>query len=118
MFGISRTMHTQTLPDDFRLLDPPVRNRRVYAAHQKRNGAFTSGQGLPPTTVLGARLRALRVEAGLNQAQMAVMVGYTKSGSGRVSDWERGFILPSLPTLHRYATAFGLTVSQLLKGVL
>lgn len=112
------TSQTQALPDGFRLLDPPVRNRRVYAQHQKRNGAFTSGQGLPPTTVLGARLRALRVNLGLNQAQVAVMVGYTKSGSGRVSDWERGFILPSLPTLHRYGQAFGMTVSELLAGVL
>ncbi len=108
---------TQTMPDDFRLTEPPTRNRRRYVEHQRRNGAFSVDQVLPPTTALGARLRGLRLEAGLNQAQMAVLVGY-KSGGNRVSDWERGYHLPTLPILHRYANAFNITVSELLAGVL
>jgi DNA-binding XRE family transcriptional regulator len=110
---------TQTLPEDFHLSEPPVRNRRVYAQHlRKRQGRFAKEQALPPTTALGARLRSLRVGSELNQSEMALRIGYPKSGSGRVSDWERGFILPTLPILYRYASSFGITVSELLDGVL
>ncbi len=109
---------TTTLPEDFRLAEPPTRNRRQYVEHQRRSGPFSPHQALPPTTALGARLRELRTGAGFNQAQMAELVGYGKSGSGRVSDWERGHILPTLPILHRYASVFGMTVSALLADVL
>jgi transcriptional regulator with XRE-family HTH domain len=73
---------------------------------------------LPPTTALGARLRDLRTDAGLKQSQMAELVGYGKSGGNRVSDWELGYHLPTLPILYRYAQAFGITVAELLDGVL
>lgn len=38
--------------------------------------------------------------------------------AGRISSWERGRHLPDLRTLHAYATAFGMMVSELLDGVL
>jgi DNA-binding XRE family transcriptional regulator len=110
---------SQTLPDDFLLADPPVRDRRRYAQHQsqvRKQAGFTADQSLPPATALGARLRELRCGAGLNQAEMAERMGYAQNG--RVSDWELGHIMPTLPILYRYARAFGITVSQLLNGVL
>jgi DNA-binding XRE family transcriptional regulator len=109
------------LPDGFRLADPPVRDRRSYNVHQsrnKRNGVFTAEQVLPPTTALGVRLRELRTRAGFTQAQMAKLVGYGPNCGGRVSDWELGHHLPTLPILHRYASGFAMTVSELLDGVL
>ena len=57
-------------------------------------------------------------EAGYNQAQMAALVGYGKGGGNRVSDWELGYHMPTLPILHRFATAFGMTVAELLWDVL
>ncbi len=75
-------------------------------------------QTLSMASMLGARLWMLRTEAGLNQKQMSEAVGYGESGQGRVSDWERGHHLPTLPILSRYAEAFNMTVAELLHGVL
>ena len=73
---------------------------------------------LTPTTPLGARLRQLRERAGLNQQAMAQRIGYPAAGSGRVSDWELGYHVPTLDNLARYARVFDMTVAQLLEGVL
>lgn len=67
---------------------------------------------------LGQRLRRLRTDAGLKQGQMAKVVGYGLNNGGRISSWERGQIMPTLPILHRYAQHFDITVAQLLEGVL
>lgn len=121
---------TQTLPADFRLSKPPVRDRARYAEHQRRvyaaqhepgdrnAGNAVVDQSLPPATALGARLRELRVAAGLNQGEMAVRIGYARNNGGRVSDWELGYIMPTLPILYRYSQALGVTVSKILDGVL
>lgn len=104
------------MPDGFQLTDPPVRNAKSYAQH--KIGRHGKEQALPPSTALGARLRELRLGAGLTQRQMADRIGYGRAGAGRISDWERGYILPTLPILHRYARTFTTTVSALLEGVL
>lgn len=111
------------LPKGFHLAERPVRNRRRYNEHQSsvrsgQGGLFTSSQALPPTTALGARLRELRTTLGLNQADMAVRLGYARNNNGRVSDHELGHVTPSLGVLYRYAQVFGITVSDLLAGVL
>ncbi|WP_082960414.1 MULTISPECIES: helix-turn-helix domain-containing protein [unclassified Mycobacterium] len=72
---------------------------------------------LPPAALprLGATLRRLRKDAGLNQHAMAKRLDTTQTG---VSSWETGRHMPTLVVLHRYAEIFGLTVSELLKDVL
>ena len=67
-----------------------------------------------PATPLANRLRELREAAGLKGAQLAVQLG---TGQNRVSDWETGRHEPTLAVLRRYASLFGITVSQLLDGV-
>lgn len=68
-----------------------------------------------PTTALGARLRELRMGASLTQAGLAQKLSTTAS---RVSDWELGFHVPTLPALTRYAEVFDTSVSELLRDVL
>lgn len=57
----------------------------------------------------------LRQHTGLNQRQFAEFAGFPRA---RVSDWEQGIYEPSLRVLQRYGAAFGMTVSQLLDGVM
>ena len=40
------------------------------------------------------------------------------TSDNRISDWENGVSQPRLTTLARYGAVFGLTVSQLLNGVM
>lgn len=68
-----------------------------------------------PANALGARLRDLRTQTGLTQAEFGERVG---AAANRVCDHELGRILPTLAYLKRYADAHGMTVSQLLDGVL
>ena len=68
-----------------------------------------------PTTALGARLRQLRKRSKWTQTQMAVKMG---TRANRISDWETGRFEPSLPVLKRYAELFGITVADLLGGVM
>jgi DNA-binding XRE family transcriptional regulator len=39
-------------------------------------------------------------------------------GDNRICDWENGVAEPKLNTLVRYGSLFGLTVSELLNGVM
>jgi transcriptional regulator with XRE-family HTH domain len=61
----------------------------------------------------GTRLRLLRQEQGWTQVVMAEKVGIDRS---YISDMERGKKNVCLPTLEILAQAFGITISQLLKG--
>jgi DNA-binding XRE family transcriptional regulator len=110
-------MTAAQLPAEFWLTEKPVRDRPGYRRHQIQAGGVGEAQHLPCATRLGARLRELRLDAGWTQKQMSRRLGH-RAGANRVSDWERGFILPGLMVLYRYAAAFGMTVSQLLDGVL
>jgi transcriptional regulator with XRE-family HTH domain len=64
---------------------------------------------------LGDRLRQLRVDEGLTLRAAAYAVGI---GDNRICDWENGVAEPKLSTLARYSPLFGLTVAQLLHGVM
>lgn len=66
------------------------------------------------TTELGARIRTLRERHGLTQRQLAAMVGTLQN---RVSDWEIGLHQPTLPSLEKLAAAFGITVADMLDDV-
>jgi transcriptional regulator with XRE-family HTH domain len=61
----------------------------------------------------GTRLRLLRLKQGWTQVVMAEKVGIDRS---YISDMERGKKNVCLPTLEILAQAFGITISQLLKG--
>ena len=61
-------------------------------------------------TPLGARIKALRSERGLQQRQLAEKAGLTPS---MVSQIESGRLTPSLPTLGKVAAALGVAIGSL-----
>ena len=82
---------------------------------------LTAGALAPPDTLggqipldgarLGARLRQLRLEAGLTQAELARRTGIHRPNIARV---EAGRHTPSLETLSRLATAIGVPPTRVL----
>jgi DNA-binding XRE family transcriptional regulator len=64
---------------------------------------------------LGDRLRELRLDKGLTLREAADAAA---TSDNRICDWENGVSEPKLTTLARYSLLFGLTVSQLLHGVM
>ena len=68
-----------------------------------------------PETKLGARLRELRVDAGLSQWDLARKLG---TQPNRISNWELGNHEPKLPQLRRIAEALDTTVARILEGVM
>ena len=69
-------------------------DREVRKAYDAMSGEFE----------LARELIAARTRAGLTQAELAKRMGTTQSAVARM---ESGRRLPSLKTLHRYATATG-----------
>jgi transcriptional regulator with XRE-family HTH domain len=65
--------------------------------------------------LLAERLRKLREDAYPRQRDFSAVIGIASS---RISDWELGIHEPSLGSLRKYAAAFGMTVAQLLDGVM
>jgi len=63
--------------------------------------------------MLGARIAALRREAGLNQAQLAQQLGISPSAMGM---YEQGRREPSMETVVAMARVFGVTTDYLLTG--
>lgn len=63
-------------------------------------------------TGVGERLRALRLEAGLTQAQLAVRLGTTQSAIARL---ERGLHRSSLESINRVAAALGCETALLIQ---
>jgi DNA-binding XRE family transcriptional regulator len=100
--AMSRNKRPHTLlPSEFQI--SPYRAGRPGGGHH------------PCCTKLGERLREQRIARGWTQKQMADRLS---NHAARVSMWEQGKHLPDLLTVHRYASAFDMTVSQLLDGVL
>lgn len=77
-------------------------------------GVGSGNPGHPPTP-LAAKLKSLRIEAAMLQAELATAVGCAPKC---VSEWENGRHIPALTTLQRYAAVFNTTVSHLLEGVM
>jgi transcriptional regulator with XRE-family HTH domain len=77
--------------------------------------SMPKGTPSAPVTDLGMRLRDERVEAGLTQADLAEILG---TQPNRISDWELGRHVPTLPLLERIAGVYDITVSRLLRGVM
>lgn len=63
---------------------------------------------------LGKRCRQLREDRGLSQLDMVRKHGFSLSHYQKI---ERGVLDARLSTLQRVAEAFGIGVSELLKGV-
>lgn len=76
------------------------------------NGAAHGANGMAVDgSRLGARLRALRLEAGLTQAELARRTGIHRPNIARV---EAGRHTPSLETLSRLASAIGVSTTRVL----
>ncbi|HWM95210.1 MAG TPA: helix-turn-helix transcriptional regulator [Thermoanaerobaculia bacterium] len=63
-----------------------------------------------PFSGLGPALRLLRTAAGLKQVQVAQRTGIEQ---GRLSRYENGKWLPSVPTLNRLLACYGADVEHL-----
>ena len=63
---------------------------------------------------LGKRMRELRAKQGLSQEAFADHCGLHRTAVGLI---ERGHRVPSLKTLFTISTGFGISLSDLLKGV-
>lgn len=92
----------------------------------RRDGLWTQGRPRDDgafddvkRSAIGRRLRRLRLDAGMTQAQVAEELGYTNIESGRksVSSYERGRHRMRLETLERFANAFGVTLEALVKNL-
>jgi len=62
----------------------------------------------------GQRVRKLRQKRGLSQVEMAHRFGIDR---GHISDLERGKKNVCLPMLEVLSKGFGITVSELMRGV-
>lgn len=91
----------------------------IRSGHGSSNGAVTSPaiaeNGLDEIdgAKLGARIRALRLAAGLTQAELARRTGIHRPNIARV---EAGRHTPSLETLARLAQAIGVPTTRVLVG--
>jgi len=63
---------------------------------------------------LGKRIRQLRLKRGLSQVEMAHCFGIDR---GHISDLERGKKSVCLPMLEVLSKGFGISVSELMRGV-
>ena len=57
------------------------------------------------------RIKELRLEKGLNLAQLGKSIGVDETTVGR---WEKGFRLPSIENLYAMAIFFGVSADYLL----
>ena len=61
--------------------------------------------------MLGERIKELRTASGMNQIVLARKVGVTKQC---VSNWENGYIQPSIDTLIRLTEIFSVSTDYIL----
>lgn len=86
--------------------------REVASQGRNRQANGGGGNGVPIDGArLGARLRELRLAAGLTQAELARRTGIHRPNIARV---EAGRHTPSLETLARLATAIGVPTTRVL----
>lgn len=64
---------------------------------------------------LGYKLRRLREQAGLNQAELAVLIGLSEHSKGYVSEIESGKKIPPTEVVLRIAQHFHVTTDYLLR---
>jgi transcriptional regulator with XRE-family HTH domain len=84
--------------------------RRSAAAFSRLQDSTVSGDVYDQ---IGTRIRQLRTERGLTQAELAERVGVSVESLSRA---ERGVILPTVRTLGGIAAALGADLSGLIQG--
>lgn len=62
--------------------------------------------------MLAQSLKAARVAKGISQEQLAKSVGISQQA---VNQYEKGLVVPSLPTMIELAKALGITIDELVK---
>ena len=62
--------------------------------------------------ILGERVRAARLQAGMTQRQLGEQVGVSNVS---ISDWERGISQPSITLLWQLASTLGVSMGSLLR---
>ena len=62
---------------------------------------------------IAGTIRRWRIARGLNQGQLADMIGVGRSA---ISNYEKGFRVPDLETAERLADAFGISFGELVEG--
>lgn len=62
---------------------------------------------------IAGTIRKLRIDRGLNQGQLADMIGV---GRTAISNYEKGVRVPDLETAERLADAFGISFGELVDG--
>ena len=60
-------------------------------------------------------LRELRTTKGMLQIEVAQLLGHLNSD--RVSDWEKGYAMPSVANLFKLATIFGVPAEDLYQEI-
>lgn len=63
---------------------------------------------------VGRRIRVLRIAAGIPQGTLALMTGLTKSYMSEIESGKKNL---TLRTLERIATALGVPISELFRGL-
>lgn len=63
---------------------------------------------------VGARIRDLRNNAGLSQAELEARSGIPKA---RLSRYENGHVMPTVRSADKIASALGLTLAEFLRGI-
>lgn len=100
--------------DDY--LPKPFDADRLHAAIER----VLTQRGLPRTSEawmrrrLGERIRGLRQTEGLSQGEVGERV---QLSAAQISQIERAQSSPSLDALHRLSQTFGVTLSELFRGI-
>jgi len=68
----------------------------------------------PTDVVFGSRLRRARKSAGLSQRDLEIATGVPKA---RISRYENGHVLPSLPIVVRLARSCQVELGDLVSGL-
>src|SRR5437870_3591756 len=90
------------LADDAHDVHPPASHRPAVTGGSERYDGFTGGQMSGERTPFGGWVRALRLKAGLTQAELAESSGISER---TVSDLERGLRLSVYPATARQLAA-------------
>lgn len=70
---------------------------------------YTLRRGTTPARFPNA-IREYRIRAGLTQRKLAELIGRSR---GVISSWERGHVLPSVPSLFKLAKELGTLAESL-----
>lgn len=94
--------------------DVVVRNRHITERMRKRMNVNAFVYPTLDTVGIAARIKALRKQSGLTNAQVAEAMGFMNEVS--VCNWTSGRKLPSIDNLYALSVLFGTSVDYILNG--